>query len=149
MSISSKVLRFYFELNHMLHSLCGPPSISLSFINSLATTLHWSICKTPRINSLRLGLLGVASYLIKISKFYFFLSFSLRLHLYIFLSYLYGQFNLNQLFRQTVIHTELPDYGVNQISTTEMGRSICRYPVQTSFIMCGRRGFELSRSVFY
>ncbi|KAL4274850.1 hypothetical protein HN873_069875, partial [Arachis hypogaea] len=52
----------------MLHHLCGPPSIPLSFIlanvfpgrilNTLATALHGSIRAVPSIHRLRLGLLG-------------------------------------------------------------------------------------------
>ncbi|KAL2226458.1 UNVERIFIED_CONTAM: hypothetical protein Sindi_2004500 [Sesamum indicum] len=53
----------------MLHRLCGPPSIPLSFIlartyspggilNALATALHGSIRTAPSIHRLRLGLLG-------------------------------------------------------------------------------------------
>ncbi|PVH66381.1 hypothetical protein PAHAL_1G230400 [Panicum hallii] len=52
----------------MLHRLCGPPSIPLSFIltnvlprrilNALATALHGSSRTAPSIQRLRLGLLG-------------------------------------------------------------------------------------------
>ncbi len=67
MSSLGKVLRVV-ELNHILHRLCGPPSIPLSFslaavltggiLNALASALQGSIPATPSIHRLRRGLPG-------------------------------------------------------------------------------------------
>ena len=68
MSRPGKVLRVCFELNHMLHRLCGSPSIPLSFI--LANVLprwtaycvscgtEWLCHPTPSSHRLRRGLPG-------------------------------------------------------------------------------------------
>ncbi len=67
MSSPGKVLRVV-ELNHMLHRLCGPPSIPLSFslaavlprrvLNALAAAPQGSIPATPSTHRLRRGLPG-------------------------------------------------------------------------------------------
>ncbi len=66
MSRPGKVLRV--ELNHMLHRLCGPPSIPLSFslrpyfpggaLNALAAALRGSTPTTPSAHRLQRGLPG-------------------------------------------------------------------------------------------
>ncbi len=67
MSSLGKVLRVV-ELNHMLHRLCGPPSIPLSFslgpyspggeLSALAAAPQGSIPATPSSHRLRRGLPG-------------------------------------------------------------------------------------------
>ncbi len=67
MSSPGKVLRVV-ELNHMLHRLCGPPSIPLSFslaavlprraLDALASAPQGSIPATPSAHRLRRGLPG-------------------------------------------------------------------------------------------
>ncbi len=67
MSNPGKVLRVV-ELNHMLHRLCGPPSIPLSFnlaivlpggtLNALTAAQQGSIPATPSVQRLLRGLPG-------------------------------------------------------------------------------------------
>ncbi len=60
MSKAGKVLRVVVELNHILHRLCGPPSIPLSF--NLATVLprrsaYCVSCDTEEVIPRRLALI--------------------------------------------------------------------------------------------
>ncbi len=67
-SSPGKVLRVVVELNHMLHRLCGPPSIPLSFslatvlpgglLNALAAAQQDWVPATPSNHRLGLGLPG-------------------------------------------------------------------------------------------